>query len=504
MTIKETIFQLLIYLTIEVCVIGFVNSCTAIDLCDNYCKCRNDSNIQQFIIDCSSITPPLDSRAAFTLDTSCLGKQDILLDLSNNHFEKLDTKISQTRNVKSLILTNCLLHNIDAYIQGYTDVDYLDLSKNHFQLIPRSLSDSIKHFNVSYNQLNYIEKFTIGHLRSLVFLGLQHNSIVSLASNTFSNLMKLQHLDMSYNRLTHVDDNTFKTLKSLHVLNLKHNKLTTVSFTLPLLDRLDISHNSIAEISERAKPSIYPIEIIIFSHNPLNCDCKLLWLKELWDRREYLVDHIDMSHGDYVPVCQTPMQLKDEPWDLLADSAFTCDEEYTDNLLVDNSNAVVSPLSTNDNLEALNVTDNSVLLKLPSASAAVKMFVIEYYEFGQKSTILTHHVDTDYKKHTLYNLKSSTAYVMCLTVEYIITDTNIDDGPTCVEVITLEQISPWQAFVNRYGTLDNHLTVLVLYCFGVPLILLILIMICHDCAFLPLLQMFTDSPKKRHKKLHID
>ena len=482
--------------------IQIIYACTAVNLCNNYCSCTNDTKVHQLVIDCSSYVY-LDAKAAYTLNTNCLGKQDVLLDLSNNPFKTLNTYVPGLENVKSLILKNCNLSSIDDYIHSFIAVEFLELSTNQFQLLPSKLSDSIKHLNVSFNQINYIDRTTINSLRNLIILALQHNSLVKLSDGMFDQLLHLQYLDLSFNHLTHIDANVFKLLKSLKFLNVKHNMLLSMPSFLPLLDRLDISFNSIHEISENSKSNIYPIEVIIFSHNPLHCDCKLLWLKELWDRREYIMEHIDLSYDEFVPVCNSPDELFGEAWDLLADSAFTC-EQYDlgllDKTLEDTTDESLD-CSKTISLELVNITDQTAHLKLFSDSPYINLFVLEYYIFGHKSDVLTHHLTSEVKEHAINNLKSLSAYVICVRVD---SSKNCDICKDCIEVITKEELSDWQLFLDKYYTLDNHLTVLMLWCFGAPLVLIILILICHDCAFLPLLEMFTGQQRGRRKKLHME
>ena len=66
-------------------------------------------------------------------------------------------------------------------------------------------------------------------------------------------------------------------------------------------------------------------EVFLIGGNPLHCDCELLWLKELFNTREYLLKYIEIERNRFVPICASPDDVRGGMWDVLGDEAFGCE-----------------------------------------------------------------------------------------------------------------------------------------------------------------------------------
>jgi hypothetical protein len=106
---------------------------------------------------------------------------------------------------------------------------------------------------------------------------------------------RLQQLDLSLNRLQHVDMSIVHHLKSLKQLFLNSNMLRTLTNNVTF-------------------PNNFHLKL---SSNPLECDCRLRWLRTALSRVEYPIYHDE-------PQCETPKALADKKIVTLRDEQFVC------------------------------------------------------------------------------------------------------------------------------------------------------------------------------------
>ena len=133
---------------------------------------------------------------------------------------------------------------------------------------------------------------TVELFRKLI---LSNNQIHRLALSDVRPYSRLQQLDLSFNRLQYVDMSLVKHLKSLKQLFLHSNMLRTLTNNITF-------------------PNNFYLKL---SLNPLECDCRLRWLRHQLNRVEYPIYHDE-------PQCEMPKALADKKMVTLRDEQFVC------------------------------------------------------------------------------------------------------------------------------------------------------------------------------------
>lgn len=135
---------------------------------------------------------------------------------------------------------------------------------------------TIEHCNLS--SLPYIP---LHHLVYLVYLDLSFNPISYIHGNLLGDLLRLQELHLVGGSLLRIETGAFRGLVHFRLLNVSRNLLTTL------------------EVG--AFHSVDTLRTLGLDHNPLACDCRLLWVV----RRRLYVDF-----GGHPPTCTTSVQLQ--------------------------------------------------------------------------------------------------------------------------------------------------------------------------------------------------
>ncbi len=89
-----------------------------------------------------------------------------------------------------------------------------------------------KHTMTADLSINIIQSLTIScfiSMSNIYFLNISHNSIRSVARNSFKRSKYIGNLDMSWNLITHLQDYTFSSLPTLLFLNLTANPVISIS-----------------------------------------------------------------------------------------------------------------------------------------------------------------------------------------------------------------------------------------------------------------------------------
>jgi len=182
----------------------------------------------------------------------------------------------QLNDLRYLHITFGPLRQIEPRALGLIDraLEFLDLSHNELQQMP----------NI-HNEQN-------GNLIGLI---LSHNQIHRLAMSDVRFYPRLQQLDVSFNRLQFADVSFVNHLKDLKQLFLNSNMLRTLTNNLTF-------------------PNNFHLKL---SSNPLECDCRLRWLRNGLSRLEYPIYHDE-------PRCEMPKALADKKIGTLRDEQFVC------------------------------------------------------------------------------------------------------------------------------------------------------------------------------------
>lgn len=184
------------------------------------------------------------------------------LDLSNNLLSKVDERILEWENVKTINLRNNSLkefpdviklnaltkltiakNEIDQIVSGCLNLVDLDASYNRIFSFAVSLPN-IKKLDLSHNKLTEVPQ-CIQHCRYLVSLNLSYN-LLSDAQNSLDRLESLCDLDLSHNCIKTVFNND-TNLCNLARLAINHNSLTQIPFGhFRKLTDLSLSYNEIS------------------------------------------------------------------------------------------------------------------------------------------------------------------------------------------------------------------------------------------------------------------
>lgn len=291
--------------------------------------------------------------------------------------------------------------------------------------------------DLSNNKLKNLSLSVLRSLPYLTYLLVKHNKLTSISNNTFSgnHFCVLKYIDFSYNNIRNIEKETFRRCLLLKYVSVAHNQLQKFPLGLGVLEWLDISFNQIKSISVESKSSLYPQEVLLLGGNPFHCDCRLKWLKEFFDTREYMLMYLKVDHLNFVPACSSPENLVGEFWDVLSSDMFYClngDSDHDISL----SNEKEESLSTKIRIDLVQVESTATVIHLMwdcgHMCNRITAFHVKYRLFGNKEFRVTLPFSAVSRTYTLRGLRPNTAYVVCLSV-YLIEGEAEDE---CLEVMT--------------------------------------------------------------------
>ncbi|XP_058130945.1 leucine-rich repeat-containing G-protein coupled receptor 6 isoform X2 [Dasypus novemcinctus] len=112
-------------------------------------------------------------------------------------------------------------------LKGTTSLEVLTLTRAGIRLLPPGMCQQLPRLRVlelSYNQIEELP--SLHRCQKLEEIGLQHNRILEIGADTFSQLSSLRALDLSWNAIRSIHPDAFATLRSLVKLDLTDNHLT--------------------------------------------------------------------------------------------------------------------------------------------------------------------------------------------------------------------------------------------------------------------------------------
>ena len=238
------------------------------------------------------------------------------LNLQNNNIS--DFVNGTFSGLSSLTKLNVSLNQIRAVpnFRSLENLAILDLTNNLIKNITkhdfRGLV-SLRGISLSYNQIKNISKDTFSHSSTLMRIDLSHNAIEVIETNAFQGLNSLKWLFLNENKLKDVqyifhdipgliqldlsDNEVITTLydglfpSSLEILSLASNNIKQIHmyafYKCNSLKKIDLRNNGIQSLDNSAltlSPSVSTQTAIYLSGNPLNCDCKIKWLRDMVDQ----------------------------------------------------------------------------------------------------------------------------------------------------------------------------------------------------------------------------
>lgn len=158
-------------------------------------------------------------------------------------------------------------------------LQHLHLQHNNLTDLPTFMLRELKSLqtlNLSYNSIDEIPSGYFDYSKELRFLYLQCNQIFQLPVGAFHHLENLLELDLSKNLLTshHINKEAFVKLNRLVILNLAHNSLTRLDAEtfqgLFYLQELNLRNNSIGYIDDNTFVPVYNLFKLNLAENRIH------------------------------------------------------------------------------------------------------------------------------------------------------------------------------------------------------------------------------------------
>ncbi|XP_058067234.1 toll-like receptor 6 [Anopheles bellator] len=225
---------------------------------------KDDGNIT------GSVAPPI----------SCaLDLED--LDVSRNHFVLLPAAgFGMLKRLKLLKIHDNEISMVgDKALNGLKDLQVVDLSSNKIVALPTDLfkdpAQSIQEIYLQNNSISVLSPGLFSKLEQLQALDLSMNQLTSAWVNreTFAGLIRLVLLNLSNNKITKLESEIFSDLYTLQILNLRHNQLDNIAADTfsPMnnLHTLLLSHNKIKYLDAYSLNGLYALSLLSLDNNAL-------------------------------------------------------------------------------------------------------------------------------------------------------------------------------------------------------------------------------------------
>ncbi|XP_060518349.1 insulin-like growth factor-binding protein complex acid labile subunit [Cylas formicarius] len=216
---------------------------------------------------------------------------------------------------------NAFYYLPDDAFKGLGKLAVLDLSSGGVANISehafRGLS-GLRNLNLADNRLHQIPTVQLAYLSRLEELTIGQNEFTALEKGSFKGLTNLRKLDVTgAKNLEHIEKGVFGDNLNLETIVLVSNKKLEnlgegALVGLPNLRHLVLRENSFRSLPESVT-SWNELRALELTDNPINCDCKLLWLLNLANTK-------NLTNVQ----CMSPMQLKDRPLKTLTPDDLGC------------------------------------------------------------------------------------------------------------------------------------------------------------------------------------
>ncbi|CAG2167094.1 unnamed protein product [Oppiella nova] len=203
------------------------------------------------------------------------------LDLSYNHIQVLsETGVASLKSLQALYLQNNRISELaELSFSALKKLHKIDLSNNLLQTIPSRTfreSEELKELHLQNNSLTVLPAGLFSGLSKLLILDLSHNLIGSewIFPETFADLIRVVVLNLGHNRVKHVNGSTFQNQYSLQILYLNHNEIDHIgdnSFaSLYNLHTLVLTGNRLKNVNAFTFNGLYVLSDLSLADNELS------------------------------------------------------------------------------------------------------------------------------------------------------------------------------------------------------------------------------------------
>ncbi|KAL0276340.1 UNVERIFIED_CONTAM: hypothetical protein PYX00_003931 [Menopon gallinae] len=204
------------------------------------------------------------------------------LDVSWNHFVLIPgSGFSALRRLRELYINdNEITMVAEKALAGLKNLQVLDLSNNKIVALPPELfqdaSEVIKEIHLQNNSISILPSGLFANLKHLLALDLSKNHLTSvwITPLTFSGLIRLVLLNLGYNNISKLDPHLFSDLYTLQILNLEHNAIETLpqgTFApMKNLHTLILSYNKIRTLDAYSLNDLYVLSLLSLDNNEID------------------------------------------------------------------------------------------------------------------------------------------------------------------------------------------------------------------------------------------
>ncbi|XP_058834708.1 toll-like receptor 6 [Topomyia yanbarensis] len=201
------------------------------------------------------------------------------LDVSKNHFVLLPASgFGMLKRLKLLKIHDNEISMVgDKALNGLKELQILDLSSNKIVALPTDLfkdpAQSIQEIYLQNNSISVLSPGLFSKLEQLQALDLSMNQLTSAWVNrdTFSGLIRLVLLNLANNKITKLESEIFSDLYTLQILNLRHNQLEIIAADTfsPMnnLHTLLLSHNKVKYLDAYSLNGLYALSLLSLDNN---------------------------------------------------------------------------------------------------------------------------------------------------------------------------------------------------------------------------------------------
>uniref|UniRef100_A0A1A9WGQ7 LRRCT domain-containing protein n=1 Tax=Glossina brevipalpis TaxID=37001 RepID=A0A1A9WGQ7_9MUSC len=171
--------------------------------------------------------------------------------------------------------------------------------------------EALRSLDLSDNRLSRIPTISLSPLQRLESLNLGQNDFEVVLEGAFAGLKQLKHLDITgCLRLKRIMNGAFASNSNLETLNLSSNKMLIevqegALSGLPYLRVVSFKANALTTLAE----GLFPwkdLSTLDISENPIACDCRIMWLRNLLLNKNITGDLINEV------ICEFPEALRGE------------------------------------------------------------------------------------------------------------------------------------------------------------------------------------------------